>query len=136
MISYIPPGALRSLVEGRVNYLDGYTYAMLLRPDYVPDDSHQFVSDVQEFETSGDGYYQEMLTGKTVDWVDGALVLRCNPVAFTGTFTFQHLVIYSSTGDPATSALLTRVDQEQTIELTDHTFLYTAPTGILQLNGL
>jgi hypothetical protein len=116
----------------------GVVKVALLSDAYVPNQAHEFFSDVSAQEVIGTGYAAggQVLTGKTLTEINSLFKFDAdNPVwAITGSMSARYAVFYIDTGVPGTSRLLsffkfpvlrTTINNNFTLEIPD--------TGILSL---
>lgn len=98
----------RSLIASLLT--DTVKVAILL-DSYVPNQAHEFFSDVSAHQIVITGYTTggQALAGKALTQVDNLFkFLATNPTwAITGTASFKHAVFYVDTGTPSTSRLIT-----------------------------
>lgn len=107
---------------------------------YTPNqDTDTFWSDIStnEVSTSGTGYAQVSLTGKSVSYDTASnetrLISTLNPSWAAATFTARYAVVYKDTGTTTTSPLLGYVDFGGSETVTSGTFTLTwDATGVLK----
>lgn len=134
--------ALKSLAEGKINFIGGTVKAMLCTSAYVPNqDTHQFKSDVTGELPTANGYTLRGVTlGSKTDNYDAATNIlsldAADPSWPASTITARYLVFYVDTGTDATSPLISYVDFGADTSSTNAAFTYQIPaTGIAKLTA-
>lgn len=132
MANYLFNAALTSIVKGEILFLtDTVKYALYLT---APDiDADTYLADITG-ESSGTGYTTggNTLAGKTVttDNTNNRTIADATDGQFTGlTTTFRYVVVYQSTGNVATSRLISAIDYGSVQTVTNGTLDITWPVS-------
>jgi hypothetical protein len=115
MISYLYNAGKVALLRGNIDLAGGAIKVALVTSGYLADkDAHDFFNDVTN-EVSGAGYAAggKTFTGAAVNQDntnDRAVLVANNVVWPVAAFTARAAVLYKSTGNAATSALIAFID--------------------------
>lgn len=122
--------ALTSVIKGEIDYLND-TIVVLLTTDAVDIDADTFISDISG-EITGGGYTRKTLASKTVttDDTNDRSIADAADVQWTGlSNTFRYIVVAQSTGNDATSRLLSVIDTGSSQTLDNGTYDITWPAS-------
>lgn len=122
--------ALTSIVKGEIDYLNDDVVA-LLTTDAPDIDADTYISDLSG-EITGGGYSRQTLASKTVttDDTNDRTIADAADVQWTGlTNSFRYIVVAQSTGNDATSRLITTIDTGSTQTIDNGTYDITWPVS-------
>jgi hypothetical protein len=127
--------ALTSLIKGEIDFLND-TIVVLLLTDAPDIDNDTYISDLTG-EITGGGYVRKTLASKTVttDDANNRSIADAADVQWTGlSNTFRYIVVAQSTGNDATSRLLTTIDTGSNQTIDNGTYDITWPvSGVFHL---
>lgn len=122
--------ALTSIVKGEIDYLND-TIVAILTTDDGDIDADQYISDLTG-EITGGGYSRQTLASKTVttDDTNDRTIADAADLQWTAlTNTFRYIHIAQSTGNDATSRLITKIDTGSSQTIDNGTYDVTWPTS-------
>ena len=129
--------ALTSIVKGEIDFLND-DIVVLLTTGAANIDSTTYISDITG-ELSGGGYVRKTLASKTVttDDTNDRVIADAADVSWTGlSGTFRYIHVAQSTGNDATSRVLSTIDlgSNQTIENGTYDINWTA-SGVFYIQN-
>jgi hypothetical protein len=122
--------ALTSIIKGEIDFLAD-TVVVLLTTDAPDIDADTYISDLTG-EITGGGYSRKTLASKTVttDDTNNRSIADAADVQWTAlTNTFRYIVVAQSTGNNATSRLITTIDTGSSQTINNGTYDITWPTS-------
>jgi hypothetical protein len=122
--------ALTSIIKGEIDYLAD-TVVVLLTTDAPDIDADTYISDLTG-EITGGGYTRKTLASKTVttDDTNNRAIADAADVQWTGlSNTFRYIVVAQSTGNNATSRLISTIDTGSSQTINNGTYDITWPTS-------
>jgi hypothetical protein len=127
--------ALTSLIKGEITFLTD-TIVVLLLTDAPDIDNDTYISDLTG-EITGGGYVRKTLASKTVttDDANNRSIADAADVQWTGlSNTFRYIAVAQSTGNDATSRILTVIDTGSNQTIDNGTYDITWPvSGVFHL---
>ncbi len=132
MANYLFNDALTSIVKGEILW-NSDTIKVALYSTAPDIDADTYLTDITG-EATGTGYTTggNTLAGKSVttDDTNNRTIVDATDAQWTGlTTTFRYIVVYQSTGNAATSRLITCIDLGSTQTLTNGTYDITWPVS-------
>jgi hypothetical protein len=136
-MGYLFNDALTSIVKGEIDYLND-TVVVLLTTAAPDIDADTYISDLSG-EITGGGYTRKTLASKTVttDDTNNRTVADAADVQWTAlTNAFRYVVVAQSTGNDATSRVITSHDTGSTQTIDNGTYDVTwPPSGVFHIQN-